>query len=370
MTLAFGRGGARDRVAGRTPWPTAVGRSRNNTSTSGTSTPSPKTSTEKTQRSSPGLRDRRTAGARSSGGSSPVRATLGSPALGEPCAMKCACSFDTQNPRRASGTGRARSAGSPRAASAREGRHSERTLLSSSVAYPPRRQVKLLQVGPVGHTEVLERNEEALVDRLPQPKFDSDPVVEPLGDVLAVQALRRGRQPEQLARLQMVEQPVVRAARVVELVDDHDVEASGAIRRGARRSDWIVAKTCSTCRRRSAGVQLAERRRRASTARYVASDCSRISSRCATNSSVCVAADALSELRDSRARPPPSCRCRSPRRRGCGDGRGARARRSGRRASVADGDTPGRRGWRRRSSTPRRASGGRARAALAPVRHR
>ena len=57
----------------------------------------------------------------------------------------------------------------------------------------------LAEVGAVGDAEVLERHEEALVDRLPEPQLDGDPMVEPLGDVLAVEALGRRGQAEQLA---------------------------------------------------------------------------------------------------------------------------------------------------------------------------
>ena len=42
------------------------------------------------------------------------------------------------------------------------------------------------QIGAIRHPEVLERNEEALVDRLPKPQLDRDTVIEPFRDVLAI----------------------------------------------------------------------------------------------------------------------------------------------------------------------------------------
>ena len=66
-------------------------------------------------------------------------------------------------------------------------------LVERVAAAPPR---DLAEVGSVRDAEVLERDEEALVDRLPEPQLDGDPLVEPLGDVLAVQALGRRGQPQ------------------------------------------------------------------------------------------------------------------------------------------------------------------------------
>src|SRR5690606_35501471 len=65
----------------------SVGRSSNRTSTSGTSTPSPRTSTEKTQRSSPRA-NRSSSRERVCGSSSPLSATLSSPASVNLRAMK------------------------------------------------------------------------------------------------------------------------------------------------------------------------------------------------------------------------------------------------------------------------------------------
>lgn len=59
-------------------------------------------------------------------------------------------------------------------------------LLSGVAAAAPR---KAAQVGAVGYAEVLEADEEALVERLPEAKLDRDPPVEPGRDVFAVEAL-------------------------------------------------------------------------------------------------------------------------------------------------------------------------------------
>ena len=66
-------------------------------------------------------------------------------------------------------------------------------LLERVAAAAPR---ELPEIRAVGDAEVLERHEEALVDRLPEPQLDGDAVIEPLGDVLAVEALGRRGEPE------------------------------------------------------------------------------------------------------------------------------------------------------------------------------
>lgn len=59
----------------------------------------------------------------------------------------------------------------------------------------------------------------------PQPQFRGDAVIEPVQYRKVVTALRRGGQPEQLHRLQVVEECPIGGRRcVVELVDDDDVE--------------------------------------------------------------------------------------------------------------------------------------------------
>ncbi len=80
-------------------------------------------------------------------------------------------------------------------------------------------------------------DEALLVDRVPQPQLGGDAIVEPVQDRQAVAALGRGGQAEQLDGLHVVEQRAVRRRRrVVELVDDHDVEVVGRQdRRGRRR---------------------------------------------------------------------------------------------------------------------------------------
>ena len=84
------------------------------------------------------------------------------------------------------------------------------------------------EVGAIGDAEVLEWHQEALVDRLPKAQLHRGPAAEPVGDVASVEALRRRGQAEQLARLQPLEQPLVAGrGRVMELVDDEDVEGVG-----------------------------------------------------------------------------------------------------------------------------------------------
>ena len=101
----------------------------------------------------------------------------------------------------------------------------ERTLLELLERVAAAAPRDLAEVGAVGDAEVLERHEEALIDGLPEPQLDGDAMVEPLGDVLAVETLGRRGEAEQLLRREVVEQPVVgRRRRVVELVDDDDVE--------------------------------------------------------------------------------------------------------------------------------------------------
>ena len=103
----------------------------------------------------------------------------------------------------------------------------------------------------------------------------------------AVGPLRGRGQPEQDARLQVLEQPCVgRRLGVVELVDDHHVERVRVeLVEAAGASDWIEAKTWS---------QLPDARRRPAARRSAPSSstwrktrwlCSRISLRWATKSS-------------------------------------------------------------------------------------
>ena len=143
------------------------------------------------------------------------------------------------------------------------------------------------EIGAVGDAEVLERDEEPLVDRLPEPELDGDAPAEELGHVLRVHPLRRRRQPEQLLRIEAVEQPAVaRRRRVVELVDDDDVEVlrTRAATTSSSETDWIIAKTWRPAATRPPPwISPNDPSRR--TARNVARLCSRIRSRWATNSS-------------------------------------------------------------------------------------
>ncbi len=138
-------------------------------------------------------------------------------------------------------------------------------MLSSSsdvAATPPG---ELAEVGSVGDAEVLERHEEALVDRLPEPQLDGDALVEPLGDVLAVEPLGRRGEPEQLLRLEVLEQPVVgRAAAWWNSSTTTTSNVSGAICSEPRLVQRLDHREdVPPCGDPAAAVDLAERRRRA-----------------------------------------------------------------------------------------------------------
>ena len=129
-------------------------------------------------------------------------------------------------------------------------------LLGGVATAPPG---QLAEVRPVSHAEVLERNEEALVDRLPKPQLDRDAMVEPLGDVPTVKPLRRRRQAEQLARPKMVEEPVVAVGRrVMELVDDDDIERVGGLNSPSGLEATGSSRRRAGPRSSSASVDLAE----------------------------------------------------------------------------------------------------------------
>lgn len=84
------------------------------------------------------------------------------------------------------------------------------------------------QIQAVMNPEVGERAEPVLVDRIPQPQFGSDAVIEPLQDRQTIAAFWSGREPEQFDWLDVPEQRLVGGcSRVVELVDDHHVEVIG-----------------------------------------------------------------------------------------------------------------------------------------------
>ena len=99
-------------------------------------------------------------------------------------------------------------------------------------------------------SEIREWRQILLVDRVPKPQLRGDPAVEVAEDVETVSALRCCRQPEQLDRVHVLEERLVgRRRRVVELVDDHDVEVSrvdaadvGAVKALDRREDVLEAQ--------------------------------------------------------------------------------------------------------------------------------
>jgi len=87
-----------------------------------------------------------------------------------------------------------------------------------SLAATPR---DVAEVESVVNTEVSERCEVLLVDRIPKPQFGSDSTIEVTEHIETVCALGRSRQAKQLGRLEVIEQRFVRRRRrVVELVHD------------------------------------------------------------------------------------------------------------------------------------------------------
>ena len=79
--------------------------------------------------------------------------------------------------------------------------------------------------------EVVERREQALLERVPQPQLDRDAVAEPAQHVEAVGSFGGGGEAEQVLRAEVVEQRLVAGGGgVVELVDDDDVELFGVER--------------------------------------------------------------------------------------------------------------------------------------------
>ena len=84
------------------------------------------------------------------------------------------------------------------------------------------------EVRRVVDAEVEEGAEQALVEGIPQSRFECDATVEPLEHRPAVRPLGRRGEPEQKLRSQAFEKPVVaRRRRMVKLVDDDDIEAVG-----------------------------------------------------------------------------------------------------------------------------------------------
>lgn len=84
---------------------------------------------------------------------------------------------------------------------------------------------QLAQIRAIGHAEVLERDEEALIDRLPQAQLDSDPVVEPPGDIATIKPFRCCREAKQFSWLQAAQQTVVAVgSRMMKLVHYNHIE--------------------------------------------------------------------------------------------------------------------------------------------------
>ena len=74
----------------------------------------------------------------------------------------------------------------------------------------------------------MKRAQQALVERIPEPRLERNATVEPFEHRLAVRTLRRGGESEQELRSQALEQPVIaRGRRMVKLVDDDHIEAVG-----------------------------------------------------------------------------------------------------------------------------------------------
>ena len=220
------------------------GRSSRTQSTSGTSTPSPSTSTENTHRSRPAFRSVEALIA-DLGRVVARQAMLVKPRLGELARHVSRVLLRDAEPERPHPT-RIEHDPLDRFEQLRDAdvvaREEVAQLLRRVPAATPG---QLAQVRAVSDAEVLERDEEALIDCLPQPQLDGDSMVEPLGDVAAIEPLRRCRQTEQFPRLQVVEEPVIAVGGgVMELVDDDDIERVRAISPiRASWSDWIIAKT-------------------------------------------------------------------------------------------------------------------------------
>ena len=78
------------------------------------------------------------------------------------------------------------------------------------------------------NAEVRERRQPLLVDGVPEAQFGGDAIVEPIEQRQAVAPLGRRGQPEQFDGPDVLqERPVRGRRRVMELVDDHDVEMGG-----------------------------------------------------------------------------------------------------------------------------------------------
>ena len=94
--------------------------------------------------------------------------------------------------------------------------------------------LQLGEVGGIARPEVVERAEQVGLEGVPEPQLGCGTPIEEVPDVEAVAALRGGSQAQQLARLEVREQALVRRCLgVVELVDHHHVVLLEPVHAGA-----------------------------------------------------------------------------------------------------------------------------------------
>ena len=95
--------------------------------------------------------------------------------------------------------------------------------------------------------------QQSLVESLPEPHVASDPIVEPVHDVLAVCPLRSCGQAQQVFGFTSLKEPTICGCfRVVELVNDHDVPSLGVDcvdrpAKGLDRGEHVLAVDRSLC---------------------------------------------------------------------------------------------------------------------------
>ena len=83
------------------------------------------------------------------------------------------------------------------------------------------------QVGAIVHPEVLKGRQQALLERFPQAHLVGGPPVEPAPHIAPIVSLGRRREAKQDDGAEMGEQALIgRRLGVMELVDDHDIEAA------------------------------------------------------------------------------------------------------------------------------------------------
>ena len=84
------------------------------------------------------------------------------------------------------------------------------------------------EIRRVVDAEVVKRAEQALVERIPQSRFERGATVEPFEHRLAVCTLGCGGEPEQELRCQAFEKSVIaRGGRMVKLIDDDHIKTVG-----------------------------------------------------------------------------------------------------------------------------------------------